>query len=48
MMSSPSHEEHIKVSDNETGLGVEYVNPLIEVSFNNDNSGKHLHLTNRW
>lgn len=48
MISSPSHEEHIKVLDNEFGLGVKYTKPLIEVSFNKHNSGKLLHLTNRW
>ena len=44
MTKSPQFEEHIELSDNEFGFGVEYLKPLIEVSFNKDNSGKDLRL----
>lgn len=42
MTSSPSNEQHIKLSDNEFGFGTGHVKPLIEVSFNRISSGKDL------
>lgn len=39
---SPSEEEHIEVLDSVFGFGVEYVKPLIQVSFSSVNSGNAL------
>lgn len=42
IISSPSLEEHTELFDNGFDLEVENERPLIEVSFNSDNSGRDL------